>query len=376
MVQIVQHFAADVRNHFEVHGPGDLFAKLRGLIVKRKNAGRAVFLSLLDVTGEIQVLLLAENFSEADFVGRCKSLRKGDIISVSGPVEKSRATETVSVLPERPPTVVPIDAENTFELDQVPYLASGSKIIQARIVQGIERSMRSMGFLEISPKFLSTGWDGNGLEPLRAEFPGFGHNVYIVPSPLPQLFEALISTGNRAFFATSKCFTTSYRDIHSSSEATSVFAIERASDDVVLRDTTAVPRTALKCLKDLFSRTGTALPEVSQWFAENAIYYSEGGWPNNAWNGSGVGVLSVSNPRIPKRFADDDGSTLGQVEIEKYCRIVVNRENLRYLLAESIRETRFGALRVITTTIHTEHLLSLFSTAPFRSLRTSTFWSD
>jgi len=374
MVKIIHHFSADVHNHFHVHGPDDLFAEIRGLIIVRKNAGRTVFLTLRDVTGEIQVLLLAENFSEEDFSSKCKALRKGDIVSVTGRVEKSRASETVSILPSEPPKVVPIDAENTFELDQVPYLASGSKIIQARIVEGIERSLRSLGFLEIEPKLLSTEWNGNGLEPLRAEFPGFGHNVYLVPSPLPQLFEALISTGHRAFFATSKCFSTSYRDIHSSSEATSIFSIERMPDDV--KDINNVSRTALKCLKDLFSRTGTALPEISEWFSRNLFYHSEGGWPNNRWNEIGIGILSVSNPRIPGRLSDGKSSNLGHVQIERYLRVVLNHNGSRYNLAESTVEVRFGALRVITTTIHTEHLLSLFSTAPFRSLRTSTFWSE
>ncbi|WP_386175125.1 OB-fold nucleic acid binding domain-containing protein [Sulfitobacter sp. R86518] len=375
MLETILRYARDVHSHFEANGADGQSASLRGIITKRKKAGRTLFIELVDVTGKIQILMSADRFTDDEYENKCVSLRKGDIIAVKGSVGESDSSKTTSIFASHPPEVVLINAENSHELGDKPYLASGTLMIQAQIVQVLEQKLRSLGFLEIEPRLMSTEWRGNGLEPLRAQYPGFGHNVFLVPSPLPQLFEALISTGYKSIFATSKCLSTSYRDVHSSTEATTVFAVERQPIDANV-PLQPVWTTAMDCLTDIFSRTGNALPDISKIFEERSYKLSEADWPNSKLFGDGLTVQRVKAPAIPERLPTVEATTLSDVEIVDYARIALEHEGNRYTLAEATLEVRFDALKVVTTTIHTEHLLGLFSTAPFRSLRTSTFWDD
>lgn len=367
-------FAQDIHSHYELYGTEDVVAHVRGLITKRKNAGRTQFLEVLDVTGRIQILLLSENFSEDDYVNRCKSLRKGNIISVAGSLALSQGNGVLSIVPNTPPETIEIGSTDLLDRNDISFIAAGTKIVHARIVGKLENFFRSKGYLEIEPKLLSTQWDGNGLEPLKAEFPGFGHNVFLVPSPLPQLFEALISTGVSSIFSTAKCLSTSYRDVHSSTEAVSIFTVERILNPI--KSNARLYKVALECLAELFSATGTALPNVSKLFDNRDFEVVEGPWADFDHPDSGLTIQLISNPKIPVRLASESKSKLAEVDIEKYARIVLNYNGQLYNLAECTAEIRFGALQVLTNTINTEHILSLLSTAPFRSLRTSTFWNE
>lgn len=374
MPRIELRFASEVHSQFKLQGPEKLYASIRGLVVERKNKGRTQFLQVRDVTGILQIILQKENFGEKEYEEKCKSIRKGDIISTHGVVGIGRSSGIASIIPDEPPVIVPVEAENTIELDSLPYMAVGSRVIQAKIINSIRRFFEEDGSLEIEPRLIQTEWSGVGLEPLRVEYPGFGHNVFLTPSPLPQIFEALISTGRRSIFAISKCFTTSYRDVHSSTEATAIFLVERR----VSGTTANAPYwgTALRCLQDLFAQTETALPAVTQVFQEGGIVEQIRDWPNLEMGNNSVVIQRVQRPTFPSRLEISGNSSLEHVEILDYARIALFYEGKTYTLGECTLEVRFGALRVVCTTFQTEHLLDLLSTAPFRSLRTSTFWSE
>lgn len=367
-------FAQDVRNHFEIFGPNDILATVRGLVTKRKNKGRVQFIELLDVTGSIQILLLKENFSDEDYEEKCRKLARGNIISASGPVELSKGNGELSIVPTEPPEVLEIGSSFVLEEGADAFRSAGSRVVQARIIDRLESYFRQHDYLEIEPKILSTEWDGNGLEPLRAEFPGFGHNVFLVPSPLPQLFEALISTGAGSVFATGKCLSTSYRDVHSSTEAVSIFTVERIERPI--RSDKRLYSVAMDSIAALLSSTGLALPSVTEMFNAKEPQIIQTEWTNFENPPEGLSIHIVKNPSIPVRLAEKAPSLLSDVAIDRYARIILNHDNQVYCLAECTAEVRFGALRVLTNTINTEHILSLLSTAPFRSLRTSTFWDE
>lgn len=374
MSRIELRFASEVHNQFGLQGPENLYASIRGLVVERVNKGKTQFLQVRDVTGVLQVILEKENFGEKEYEEKCKSIRKGDIISTHGVIGVGRSSGIASIIPNEPPEIVPIEAENTVELDSLPYMAVGSRVIQAKIINSIRRFFEQDGSLEIEPRLIQTEWTGAGLEPLRAEYPGFGHNVFLTPSPLPQIFEALISTGRRSIFAIGKCFTTSYRDVHSSTEATAIFLVERRASG----PTASAPYwdSALRCLRNLFAQTETALPAVTAVLQEDGITEQVRDWPNLELGEHNLIIQRVRRPQFPSRLDVASSSSLEHVEILEFARIALRHEGKVYTLGECTLEVRFNALRVVCTTIQTEHLLDLLSTAPFRSLRTSTFWSE
>lgn len=57
----VLEYTRDVRAQFEREGPDGLIAHVRGIVTERKNAGRAQFIEVVDVTGSIQVVFLARS---------------------------------------------------------------------------------------------------------------------------------------------------------------------------------------------------------------------------------------------------------------------------------------------------------------------------
>lgn len=102
----------------------------------------------------------------------------------------------------------------------------------------------------------------------------------------------------------------------------------------------------------------------------------DGQWPLDMPTADGFFVQRCIQPVIPVRERAAPATKLELVAISQYARIVLKKGGQQYIFAECSEERRFGAVDVVCTTYHTEHILDLLSTAPFRALRTSTFWND
>jgi len=370
IVPTVLEYTCDVRNQFERAEPGDFTAHIRGIVTERKNAGRAQFIEVLDVTGSIQVVFLADSFSDEEDYKLCKKVRVGDVISVVGPFAPNNANR-LSIFPTKPPEFVGEDVAIPIGQTDLPYRAAGAKMIQARIIKRLRQFLDKSGFVEIEPRYLSTSWAGYGLEPIKAVFPGFGLPIYLNPSPLPQLFEVLISTGQRKIYAVGRCFSSSARDTRSSTEATVVFCLERLPK---ARSSSSIWDCAHNNLLSLFEGTETAPSGGDLKFAELTVLDDQ--WPLSTPSADGLIVQRCVQPAIPFRDRATPATKLELASISQYVRIMLNKGGQQYTFAECSEERRFGAIDVVCTTYHTEHILDLLSTAPFRTLRTSTFWND
>lgn len=365
---IVLEYVRDVRSQFERKQAGKFAAHIRGIVTARTNAGRVQFIELADVTGHIQVVFLAESFPGIGEYDLTKRIRVGDIITVEGEYKLSNRG-VLSIFPTTPPKFISEDLAIPIREADLPYRAVGAKMIQARIIKHLRQFLDNSGFIEIEPRYLSTSWVGYGLEPIRAVFPGFGLPVYLNPSPLPQLFEAVISTAQPKFYAVARCFSSSARDTRSSTEATVLFCLERLAKptsnsniwDIALRNVRALLEAAETSPADLNLGEAT---------------FVEGQWPLKAPYVEGFAVQRCVRPSIPFRERPIQGTKLELVEVLQFARVALTRGGQQYVFAECSEERRFGAIAVLCTTYHTEHILDLLVSTPFRALRTSTFWND
>ena len=369
---VVLEYARDIIAHFERDGADGLVGQVRGIVTDRKNEGsRAQIVELVDVSGTITVVFLPEIMLPEDYE-LSKAIRKGDIVRVSGPVDYNRAGR-LSIFPTVPPQSLRDATGIPIEQTDLPFRAAGSKLLHARIIRRITDHLDGADFVEIEPKYLSVTWQGYGLEPIKASYPGFGLNIYLTPSPLPQMFEVLISTDERRIYSVGKCFSTSYRDTRSSTESTSVFCIERLDIRHAPIDGT-IWSSAMRNLTELFGSIATRL--LDDPIDLNNPRIIDSAWPLSSVTERGLFVQRCLRPSIPMRERSQPASAFDEAEIEEYARVVLSRGTQQYVLAECSREIRFGALNVVCTTFHTEHILDILSSAPFRALRTSTFWNE
>ncbi|MGH9840369.1 MAG: OB-fold nucleic acid binding domain-containing protein [Blastocatellia bacterium] len=366
----ILEYVRDVQSHFERNEAGAFIAHIRGIVTERKNAGRAQFIEVLDVTGSIQVIFLRDSFPNEEEYKLCKQIKVGDVIGVVGPFALNNA-KRLSIFPTKLPEVLGEDVAIPIGQADLPYRAAGVKMIQARIIKHLRQSLDRNRFVEIEPRYLSTSWAGNGLEPINAIFPGFGLPIYLNPSPLPQLFEVLIATGQRKLYTVGRCFTSSARDTKSSTEATVVFCLEHLEN---VRASNSIWDSALSNLLTLFEGTQTA-PSGSE-FKHDEVTLLDDQWPLSTPSNDGLIVQRCVQPVIPFRERATPATKLELASLSEYVRIILKTGSQQYILAECSKERRFGAIDVVCTSYHTEHILDLLSTAPFRSLRTSTFWND
>lgn len=112
-------------------------------------------------------------FTNDDDYKLCKKVRIGDVISVVGPVALNNANR-LSIFPKTPPEIVGGDVAIPIGQTDLPYRAAGSKMIQARIIKHMREFLDKNKYIEIEPRYLSANWAGDGLEPIKAVFPGSG----------------------------------------------------------------------------------------------------------------------------------------------------------------------------------------------------------
>ncbi|WP_262692497.1 OB-fold nucleic acid binding domain-containing protein [Kordiimonas aestuarii] len=364
----------DIKAQLRIDDKSAIYARLRGVITHRNNRGGILFLGLQDTTGSIQLIFKHDHFSDAEWL-QVKSLRKTDFILAEGFVD----VQSQEGLPDRLSlsiTTNPIPLSTDLDIavseaDQ-PYRRVGGQIILARLKQRVCSVLSESEFVEIEPNLISVNWSGVGLEPMRIEYPGFGYYTYLAPTPVPQLFEAMIATGLPRIYASGKCFSTSYRDEKSSTEASVVFAIAQDTDigKNYWEYLTKVMLSVFENVKTLPRDTRTFDPHLWETKALK--------WPPR------IEQMDVEVPTVqlfkrpdlgihiltPKRMADGG---LSRPEVIELSRLVFPG---RSVIVECAKEIRFGGLKVLTFSFHIERMAYLLENIPMRQLRSNTFWHD
>lgn len=97
-------------------------------------------------------------------------------------------------------------------------------VMMSKICNKIKNHLKKMGFIEVTTRVISRYLGEEILEPLLAEYPGFGTSAYLSPSPSSQLIEFLTVTLLPKVFTETISFTSSYRFENGSTETPIIMA--------------------------------------------------------------------------------------------------------------------------------------------------------
>jgi hypothetical protein len=344
-------YCRDVESHLRLDDQVEADANLTGLITAVRDSGGVRFYNLRDVTGVVQLIAERDSLGETDWE-MLASIKAGLRVSAVGRVGRSRRGQD-SVFLYRAPSISDNTLESPISGAAPDYAQVGIQIFIARLRNRAADFLRTNGYLEIEPKFISAQWSSRGVEPLEIIYPGFGASAYLAPSPATQLIEALVATGTQAVFAQSRCFSTTFRDEKSSAESLIVSA--KAINVPPAEHYSLLRRAISYSFGELETRPEAGLFPVSEW-RQKII---EG--PLVEHSGAEVKVPTLEVYRAPNIARSND-----YVRVQELCRLVWPP---RRTIAEGAQEQLDSGLSVSSTTIHIERMASLLRDVPVRQIR-------
>lgn len=359
-------YVRDIRSQLRISSDVNLHARLRGIITFCNSRGGVIFFGLQDITGAILLVFEKRNFVSESWQA-IRRLRASDFISVRGRVVARKRGPSVEITEE--PTKLDTKLGISVADGDLSYRQVGGQIILSRLKNRICAYLQSAESVEIEPRLISIRWEGNGLEPLRIQYPGFGYNTYLAPTPFPQLLDTMIATALPRLHTIGKCFTTSYRDENSSTEACVIFGLIQE---------TAIAEDLWKFLTGLIINTFADI----ETFPDNPDLLAADRWKRqiSRWPPT-ISDLDVQTPTIqifspPAILARErknecsDANRKKSVEVLELSRLIFPG---KHVLIESSKEIRFGVLRIYAFSVHIERMIYLLEKLPLRMLRTSAY---
>lgn len=174
-----------------------------GIVVKKwKRSDGGFGVQIQDLTG-----LVAISFSANDFQYKKEQFLKGKRVRVY-------ASIAINSKDERYLYSV-VDVEYLEELNQwsreYDIMEQESLVLISKICNKIRDRLRDINFVEVSTRVISRFIGDEILEPLLADYPGYGSPAYLTPSPSSQLSEFLAVTLLPRVFTETISITSSYR---------------------------------------------------------------------------------------------------------------------------------------------------------------------
>lgn len=202
---------------------------------------------------------------------------------------------------------------------ELDILEQEALVMLSKICNNIRMHLEKLGFIEVNTRVVSRYLGEEILEPLLAEYPGFGTAAYLVPSPSSQLSEFLAVTLLPKVFTETISFTTSYRFPNCSTETPIIMAkaINLSTENeknIILR----ISKSIVDSLSDktfqletICGEWGDALPvqkKCKNGIFTFSIYSANIPTVGRKWN-------SIVHTII--RFEDDKGNLLIESSTEK-----------------------------------------------------------
>lgn len=311
-----------------------------GVVVGKWNRRDGGFgISLKDLTGTVTVSFGSnqKQFSKESFI-------KGKRIRINGRVLQDLKEQVYIGKVDNVEFLEEIDQLNK-ELD---ILEQESLVMLSKICGRIRMLLEKSGFIEINTRVISRYLGDEILEPLLAEYPGFGTDAYLVSSPSSQLSEFLAVTLLPKVFTETISFTTSYRFPNGSTETPIIMAKainlpEDEERDIILR----IAHSIVDSLSDKQFKLNTVRGE---WSDDLLV---QKGYENGAFT---LSRYSANIPMIGRRW----NST-----VDSITRLEDDKGNL---LVESSMESINESTNVTTFTFYPSQYLNWISKAPKRQL--------
>lgn len=231
------------------------------------------------------------------------------------------------------------------ELDMIEQ---ESLVLISKICNRIRKRLAETNFVEVNTRIISRSVGDEILEPLHADYPGYGSPAYLSPSPSSQLSEFLAVTLLPKVFTETKSITSSYRFPNGSTEIPIIMAKAINLDpnderDIILKTSSNI----ISSLSDERYKLKIMEDEWSEEIARNNPYEKDLFiYCTYSANIPSIGRKWNSVVNTIRRLEDDSGN----------------------LLAESAVETINEHIRISTITFYPTQYLNWIKKAPKRQL--------
>lgn len=201
----------------------------------------------------------------------------------------------------------------TKELD---ILDQESRINISRVCQEIRNVLINRQFVEIATRVVSWSIGDEILEPLLVDYPGFGSEIYLSPSPSSQLAEFLTVTMLPKVFTVTSSFSSSYRFPNGSTEMPIVMA---KAINISPEEENEIIVVAVNRILEMLSNTFVNIFDINGIWGETPTQLNEGCFylVRYAAEIPIMGKQWNSVVHLIKRLYDDNGNILLECMHEK-----------------------------------------------------------
>ena len=289
-------------------------------------------------------------------------LRKDDLPSVWGEVEKLRPLTPVSVTGDLGETSEKKTAifvkkigilgkpitENKEDVEWLSENLLTAQFFMARLRKRASDFFVQRKYEEFESRYISPnlGQQFPGIDPLLVEYTGFGLYEILSTSPIPQLLEACLVAGRERVFGISRCFSAANRDGYTSAETLVLCAVALNMDfDSLLSEAESAVRSILD--------DPTTLPNSSKEYLQPARWKKtefllEG--PPQRYADPTIEVCDVSTPENNEsklfRILYPPGVSLAEGHVEQNEGLTISRLTIHLeRMVRLIRDIRLGDLR-------------------------------
>ena len=225
----------------------------------------------------------------------------------------------------------------------------GSSIFISKISNEIKERLCKLNFVEVNTRIISRFIGEYMMEPLRANYPGYGAPAFLSPSPSSQLSEFLAITLLPRVFTQSISITQSYRFPNGSTETPIIMA--KAVDLSEERDKEIIYDITRSVLSELTDNSYSFSEITGEW--DDYISRTKNTSNKNEF------ILYSYKAKIP---------TIGQRWTSELCNLRQLVDDLGNLLVECSTEILSNDTRICTISFYPSQFLNCVKNAPKRQL--------
>lgn len=228
-------------------------------------------------------------------------------------------------------------------------LDQSSSIFISKISSAIKGELYNLTFVEVNTRIISRFIGEYMMEPLQANYPGYGAPAFLSPSPSSQLSEFLAITLLPRVFTQTISITQSYRFPNGSTETPIIMA--KAVDLPKGKDKEIIHEITRSVLSELTNNQYSFSEITGEW----DDYISRA---KNTSNENGF-ILYSYNAKIP---------TIGQRWTSELCKLRQLVDDSGNLLVECSTEILSNDTRICTISFYPSQFLNCVKRAPTRQL--------